>query len=100
MSISLPWKLFSAGLDRSHRLEPAHLVVWHSFQFFAYAAGRFYGCSPGACRRFSEDGHHVINYVKVIPTFLFIFVAPLIGMFVAFLITVIIVNICRRGQSL
>jgi PiT family inorganic phosphate transporter len=45
----------------------------------------------------SKNGHDVINYVKVVPTFLFIFLAPVIGMIIAFLITVIIVNICRKA---
>jgi PiT family inorganic phosphate transporter len=40
----------------------------------------------------------VINYAKVVPTVLFIFLAPLIGMIVAFIITVLIVNICRRAN--
>jgi PiT family inorganic phosphate transporter len=38
----------------------------------------------------------VINYAKVIPTFLFIFLAPIIGMVIALVITISIVNICRR----
>jgi PiT family inorganic phosphate transporter len=46
----------------------------------------------------SENGVDVINYAKVIPTFLFIFLAPLIGMIMAFLITIFIVNICRRAN--
>ena len=46
----------------------------------------------------SENGVDVINYAKVIPTFLFIFLAPMIGMFMAFLITVFIVNVCRRAN--
>src|SRR6188508_3195014 len=43
------------------------------------------------------DGHtiDVVNYAKVIPTFLFIFLAPLLGMVIAFLITVLILWICR-----
>ena len=46
----------------------------------------------------SENGVDVINYAKVLPTFAFIFLAPLIGMVVAFFITVIIVNICRKAN--
>src|SRR5690606_31881929 len=45
---------------------------------------------PGA------DINTVINYAKVIPTILFIFCAPLIGMFVAYFLTIIILNICRK----
>lgn len=47
---------------------------------------------------FSRHGVAVINYAKVVPTFLFIFLAPLIGMVVAFVITLIILNICRRAN--
>lgn len=46
----------------------------------------------------SRNGHDVINYAKVVPTFLFIFLAPFIGMIVAFIITIIILNICRRAN--
>jgi PiT family inorganic phosphate transporter len=46
----------------------------------------------------SENGINVINYARVVPTFLFIFLAPLIGMIMAFIITVIIVNICRKAN--
>lgn len=40
----------------------------------------------------------VVNYAKVVPTFLFIFLAPLVGMIIAFLITVMILWICRRSN--
>jgi PiT family inorganic phosphate transporter len=40
----------------------------------------------------------VINYAKVVPTFLFIFLAPIIGMIIGFIITITIVNICRRSN--
>jgi PiT family inorganic phosphate transporter len=46
---------------------------------------------------FSKNGVSVIDYQKVLPTFLFIFLAPVIGMIISFIITVIIVNICRRA---
>jgi PiT family inorganic phosphate transporter len=45
-----------------------------------------------------EHGKVVINYAKVIPTFSFIFLAPLIGMVMAFLIAVLIINLCRRSN--
>ena len=38
----------------------------------------------------------VINYAKVIPTFLFIFMAPIIGMIVAYFITILILHIFKR----
>jgi len=47
---------------------------------------------PGA------DLNSVINYAKVIPIILFIFAAPLIGMVVAYFITILILNICRNAN--
>jgi PiT family inorganic phosphate transporter len=50
---------------------------------------------------FTIDGadlNSVINYAKVIPIILFIFCAPLIGMLVAYFLTVLILNICRRAN--
>lgn len=60
--------------------------------------GGFMGAALAHAGAFSKGGIDVINYAKVIPTFLFIFLAPLIGMFIAFVITIIIVNICRRAN--
>lgn len=40
----------------------------------------------------------VINYAKVIPTFLFIFMAPFIGMVIAFFITILIVHLFKRSN--
>lgn len=40
----------------------------------------------------------VINYAKVIPTFMFIFLAPLIGLIIAYFITIFILNVCRRAN--
>ncbi|UYW02389.1 inorganic phosphate transporter [Flavobacterium agricola] len=39
---------------------------------------------------------HVINVAKVLPIFLFIFLAPFIGMLMAYIITLAILWICRR----
>ena len=87
------------GTDWCHCLESAHLVVWHSVQFFPYPAGWIYGSSHCPCRgTVSRHGHSVINYAKVIPTFLFIFLAPIIGMIIGFIITITIVNICRNAN--
>ncbi len=47
---------------------------------------------PGA------DLNTVINYAKVIPIVMFIFAAPLIGMVVAYFITILILNICRKAN--
>jgi inorganic phosphate transporter, PiT family len=60
--------------------------------------GGFMGAALAHAGGISDGGHHVINYAKVIPTFLFIFGAPLIGMIMAWLITVIIVNISKRAN--
>jgi inorganic phosphate transporter, PiT family len=60
--------------------------------------GGFMGAALAHAGGISDKGVHVINYAKVLPTFLFIFAAPLIGMIIAFFITVLIVNICRRAN--
>src|SRR5687768_15914559 len=60
--------------------------------------GGFMGAAIAHAGGISDNGIHVINYAKVVPTFLFIFGAPLIGMIMAWLITVIIVNICKRAN--
>lgn len=60
--------------------------------------GGFMGAAIAHAGALSKDGADVINYAKVLPTFAFIFLAPMIGMIVAFLITVFIVNVCRRAN--
>lgn len=60
--------------------------------------GGFIGAALAHAGALSRGGVDVINYVKVIPTVLFIFFAPLIGMIVAFIITVIIVNVCKKAN--
>ena len=60
--------------------------------------GGFMGAALAHAGGISDHGQHVINYAKVIPTFLFIFAAPLLGMIMAFIITVIIVNLSRRSN--
>ena len=44
------------------------------------------------------DLNTVVNYAKVVPIILFIFAAPLIGMIVAYFITILILNICRKAN--
>ena len=44
------------------------------------------------------DLNTVVNYGKVVPIILFIFAAPLIGMIVAYFITILILNICRKAN--
>ncbi|OIQ20127.1 MAG: anion permease [Flavobacterium sp. MedPE-SWcel] len=50
---------------------------------------------------FTVDGadiNTVVNYAKVVPIILFIFMAPLIGMMVAYFLTIIILNVCRKAN--
>jgi len=60
--------------------------------------GGFIGAALANAGAFGNGQVDVINYVKVVPTFLFIFLAPLIGMFIAFFITILIVHICKRSN--
>lgn len=60
--------------------------------------GGFIGAALANAGVLSKNGEDVINYAKVVPTFLFIFLAPVIGMIVAYIITVIIINICRKAN--
>ena len=60
--------------------------------------GGFMGAALAHAGAISRNGVDVINYAKVVPTFFFIFLAPLIGMVVAFVTTLIIMNVCRRAN--
>lgn len=60
--------------------------------------GGFVGAALASAHGFSANGHDVINYAKVIPTILFIFFAPMIGLFIAFFITILIVHLCKRAN--
>jgi len=64
--------------------------------------GGFMGAALAKAGVFSQliDGKvvDVINYAKVVPTFLFIFLAPLIGLIIAYFITVLILNICKKAN--
>jgi len=60
--------------------------------------GGFMGAAIAHAGSFVQNGEDVINYVKVLPIFLFIFLAPMIGMFIAYFITILIMNICRRSS--
>ncbi|MBK7131211.1 MAG: inorganic phosphate transporter [Crocinitomicaceae bacterium] len=46
----------------------------------------------------ANAGFGVVNQEKILITFAFIFAAPLVGMLVASIITIIIVNICRKAN--
>jgi inorganic phosphate transporter, PiT family len=60
--------------------------------------GGFMGAALAHAGALSKHGTDVINYAKVIPTFLFIFLAPLIGMVIGFFICILIINICRKAN--
>ncbi len=60
--------------------------------------GGFMGAALAHAGGFSDNGIDVVNYAKVIPTFMFIFFAPLLGMMIAFIITIIIVHLCKRAN--
>ncbi len=60
--------------------------------------GGFIGAAIAHAGAFAQNGEDVINYVKVIPIFLCIFLAPMIGMFLAYFLTILIMNICRRSN--
>jgi len=60
--------------------------------------GGFIGAALTHAGALQQNGIDVINYVKVVPVFLFIFAAPLIGMFIAFIITILIVHLFKRSN--
>lgn len=60
--------------------------------------GGFIGAAIAHAGGFSSGGVNVINYIKVVPIILFIFLAPLIGMIMSFIITIIIVNLFKRSN--
>jgi len=60
--------------------------------------GGFMGAALAHAGAFTKNGVSVINYAKVVPTFLFIFLAPFIGMIIAFIITIFILNVCRKAN--
>jgi PiT family inorganic phosphate transporter len=56
--------------------------------------GGFIGAAVAA----AHGNFDVINYGKVMPIIYFIVLAPFIGMAVAFVITIIIMNVCRKAN--
>ena len=60
--------------------------------------GGFVGAALAHAGGWAVNGRNVIDYASVIPTFCFIVLAPLIGMMVALVITILIVNIFRRSN--
>lgn len=60
--------------------------------------GGFMGAAIAHAGGLNINGEDVIVYAKVVPIFLFIFGAPLLGMILAYFITVAIMWICRKAQ--
>ncbi len=60
--------------------------------------GGFMGAALAKAGALAINGVDVVNYVKVIPTIAFIFLAPLIGMTIAYFLTILIMNICRKAN--
>ena len=60
--------------------------------------GGFIGAALAHAHGFSNGTVDVINYAKVVPTFLFIFLAPFIGMVIAFFITILIVHLFKKSN--
>lgn len=59
--------------------------------------GGFMGAALAHALRTGGDINEVINYAKVIPIVLFIFCAPLLGMLVAYILTIIILHVCKKA---
>ena len=60
--------------------------------------GGFIGAALAHAHGFSNGTINVINYAKVVPTFLFIFIAPFMGMVIAFFITILIVHLFKKSN--
>src|SRR6185437_11436926 len=60
--------------------------------------GGFVGAALAHAGGLTIRGHNVIDYGSVLPTFFFIILAPLIGMFIALIITIIIVNLFQKSN--
>lgn len=60
--------------------------------------GGFMGAALAHAGALAVNGVDVVNYIKVIPIIAFIFLAPLIGMIIAYFITILIMNICRKAN--
>jgi len=60
--------------------------------------GGFMGAALAHAGALAVNGVDVVNYVKVLPTIAFIFLAPLIGMTIAYFLTILIMNICRKAN--
>jgi PiT family inorganic phosphate transporter len=60
--------------------------------------GGFVGAALAHAGGWTVNGHPVIDYGSVIPTFLFIALAPLIALVVALMITILVINLFQRSN--
>ncbi|HEY4285500.1 MAG TPA: inorganic phosphate transporter [Puia sp.] len=60
--------------------------------------GGFVGAALAHAGGWTANGKNVVDYGSVLPTFFFIVLAPLIGMFVALVITILIVNLFQKSN--
>ena len=60
--------------------------------------GGFVGAALAHAGGWVVNGQNVVDYGYVLPTFFFIILAPAIGMFVALVITILIVNLFQRSN--
>jgi len=60
--------------------------------------GGFVGAALAHAGGWAIHGQAVINYAHVVPTFLFIVLAPLIGMIAGLIITILIVNVFQKSN--
>src|SRR5258708_38115356 len=60
--------------------------------------GGFVGAAIAHAGGWVVHGRQVIDYGSVIPTFLFIAVAPMIALFLALVITILVINLFRRSN--
>lgn len=77
-------------------------IIWNLFTWWygipSSSSHTLIGGFIGAAVANAHGSFAVVNYEKVLPTVYFIVLAPLIGMFVAFVLTIIIVNICKKAN--
>jgi phosphate/sulfate permease len=84
--------------DRRYLLESANRWFGIPSSSSHTLLGGFVGAALAHAGGWTVHGKNVIDYANVIPTFLFIVLAPLIGMIVALFITILIVNLFRRSN--
>ncbi len=60
--------------------------------------GGFMGAAVACTKAFTVNGMHVVNMTLVTKVFSFIFLAPFIGMFMAFLTTILVVNLFKNSN--